>query len=124
MATFIGFSTIDQTKKFTLTNTALVQRDFLNALNIQPGEIPGRPAYGTKIWGFMFESQTPATMAAMLQEIQRVAAGDPRMYIADANVYPQDNGVLIELQIQIVPSNTAERLSIFFDQDTRTATIA
>ena len=63
-------------------------------------------------------------MAAMLQEIQRVAAGDPRIYIADANVYPQDNGVLIELQIQVVPSNTAERLAIFFDQDTRTATIA
>jgi hypothetical protein len=50
-----------------------------------------------------------------------VAGGDPRVYLTSANSYPQDNGILIELEIQVVATTTAERLSIFFDQETRRA---
>jgi len=121
MPTFIGFSTINQNKKFTLTDFALVKRDFANALNIQQGEIVGRPGYGTNIWSYIFENQTPETVAAIGAELQRVAGQDPRIYISNTNVYPQENGMLIELQVQVVPSSTAERLSIFFDQQTRRA---
>lgn len=121
MPAFIGFNTIDQNKKFTLTDFALVKRDLSNALNIQQGELVGRPGYGTVIWSFIFENQTPETVTKILAELQRVAGGDPRIYISDANVYPQQNGMLIELQVQIVPSSTAERLSIFFDQESRRA---
>lgn len=121
MPTFIGFNTINQFKKFTLTDFALVKRDLANALNIQQGEIPGKPGYGTTIWSYVFENQTPETIAALLAELQRVAGGDPRVYISDAQVFPQDNGLLIELEIRVVPSSSAERLSIFFDQETRRA---
>ena len=69
----------------------------------------------------MFESQTPETEQGILQEIQRVAGGDPRVFISDAQVYPQDNGILVEVQVQVVASETAERLAIFFDQETRRA---
>jgi len=108
MPTFIGFNTIDQFKKFTLTDFELIKRDLSNAFNIQQGELPGRPGYGT-------------TLASILAEVQRVAGGDPRIYISDTQVYPQDNGVLIEVQVQVVSSSTAERLAIFFDQESRRA---
>ena len=121
MPTFIGFNTINQFKKFTLVDFELIKRDLANAFNIQQGELPGRPGYGTTIWSYVFESQTPETEQGILQEIQRVAGGDPRIYISDATVYPQDHGILIEVQIQVVASETAERLAIFFDQETRRA---
>lgn len=121
MSTFIGFSTIGQNKKFTLTDFELIKRDFSNALNIQQGELPGRPSYGTLIWNYVFDNQTPETMTAILAEIQRVAGGDPRIYISDVQVYPQDNGVLIEVQVQVVASSNSERLAIFFDQESRRA---
>jgi phage baseplate assembly protein W len=121
MPTFIGFNTIDQYKKFTLTDFELVKRDLSNALNIQQGELPGRPGYGTTIWSYVFENQTSTTSEAILAELQRVAGGDPRIYISDATVYSQDNGILIELQIQLVSSSSAERLAIFFDQESRRA---
>jgi len=121
MPTFIGFNTIDQFKKFTLTDFALIKRDLANALNIQQGELPGRPAYGTTLWGYVFENITPEVERAILAELQRVVSGDPRLYINSAQIYSQDNGVLIELQVQVVPSSTAERLAIFFDQQTRRA---
>ena len=121
MTTFIGFNTIDQYKKFTLVDFELIKRDLSNALNIQQGELPGRPGYGTTIWSYIFENQSPETEQAILTEIQRVAGGDPRIYISQANLYPQDNGLLIEILVQVVASSTAERLALFFDQTSRRA---
>jgi phage baseplate assembly protein W len=121
MATFIGYSTINQYKKFTLTDGELVKRDLLNAFNIRQGTLPGRPGYGSTLLDYVFESQDTVTERAILAEIQKIAGGDPRIYISDLNYYPQENGVLIELQVQIVPGTTTEQLSIFFDQATRQA---
>lgn len=121
MATFIGFNTQDQFKKFTLTDDALIKQDFLNALNIRQGQLPGRPGYGTALWDNLFENQTNETELAITREIQRVAGGDPRLQITEIDVFPQENGMLLQVLLTIVPSTDAERLSIFFDQQTRTA---
>ena len=121
MATFIGYSTINQYKKFTLTDGELVKRDLLNAINIRQGTLPGRPDYGSTLLDYVFENQDTTTERAIIAEIQRIASGDPRIYISDLNYYPQENGVLIELQVQIVPGTTTEQLSIFFDQASRQA---
>ena len=121
MATFIGFNTINQNKKFTLVDFELIKRDLANAFNIQQGTLPGKPEYGTVIWSYVFENQTQETIQGILREVQRVAGGDPRIYIQNAQVYPQDNGILIEIFVRVVPSQTAERLAIFFDQETRRA---
>ena len=121
MTTFIGFNTINQNKKFTLTDFELIKRDLLNAFNIRQGELVGRPAYGSSINDFLFENQLQQTERGLLAEVQRVAGGDPRIYVSSANVYPQDNGILIEIEIQVVASSTAERLAIFFNQETRRA---
>jgi phage baseplate assembly protein W len=121
MATFVGFNTQEQFKKFTLVDFPLVKRDFLNALNIRQGQLPGRPGYGTALWDNLFENQTPETERAITREIQRVAGGDPRLQITDVQIFNQENGILIQVEIVIVPSTDAERLSIFFDQQTRRA---
>lgn len=121
MATFIGFNTQGQYKKFTLTDSALIKRDLLNALNIRQGQIPGRPNVGTILWDNLFESQSNETITAIEKEIQRVAGGDPRLQITATEVFPQENGLLIQIELTLVPSTDAERLRIFFDQETRTA---
>lgn len=121
MSTFIGFNTQDQYKKFTLTDFPLVKRDLLNAFNIRQGQLPGRPQYGTALWDNLFETQTNETDAAIVKEIQRVAGYDPRLQILSVDIFPQQNGILIQVELQIVPSTDAERLSIFFDQQQRRA---
>jgi hypothetical protein len=60
-------------------------------------------------------------MAAILREVQRVASGDPRVAITDVNLFPQENGVLIELEVQFVPNTDSQLLSVFFDQQQRRA---
>lgn len=124
MTTFKGFSTIGQTKKFTLVDFELVKRDLLNALNITQGQLVGRPGYGTMIWSYIFDNQTQATERAILAEIQRVVSLDPRIYLQSANMYPQLNGILIEVELMMVPGQTTEFLSLYFDQQTASATYA
>ena len=124
MTTFVGFNTIGQTKKFTLVDFELVKRDLLNALNIQQGQLPGRPGYGTLIYSYIFENQTQDTERAILAEIQRVAGLDPRIFIQSAAMFPQEQGILVELQVMMVPGQTTEFLSVYFDQQTASASYA
>ena len=119
--TFIGFNTQNQYKKFTLTDFALIKRDLLNAFNIRQGQLPGRPAYGTVLWDFLFENQLEELQNSIVTEIQRVAGGDPRIYISNTQVFPQENGILLEIELQVIPSDNAQRLSIFFDLQQRSA---
>jgi phage baseplate assembly protein W len=122
MSTFIGFNTIGQNKKFTAVDFDLIKIDLLNAFNIRQGELVGRPGYGTVIWNYLFENQTAETQSLITQEIQRVCAGDPRVYISGMQIFPQQNGLLIQLGIAVVPNTNAQLLSVFFDQQQRTAT--
>jgi len=121
MTTFIGFNTINQNKYFTLTDFELIKRDLLNAFNIRQGEVVGLPWYGTTLWDNLFENQTQDTIQAVYNEVQRVAGGDPRIYISSVEVFPQQNGLLIQLELTIVPTTTAQQLSIFFNQTQRVA---
>jgi len=119
---FIGFNTQGQFKKFTLTGRELIKRDLLNAFNIRQGQLPGRPSVGTALWDYLFENQVEKLQKEIVREIQRVAGQDPRLYINDIQVFPQENGILIQIELTIVPSTDAERLALFFDLTQRQAT--
>lgn len=121
MTTFIGFSTINRNKKFTLTDFALIRRDLANAFNIRQGSLPGRPAVGTTLWDMLFENQIEQLQDQIEAEIKRVVSGDPRLALTGLQVYPQENGILIELDVETVPSTDAQRLALFFDITTNTA---
>jgi phage baseplate assembly protein W len=121
MTTFIGFNTQGQYKKFTLTDYELAKRDLLNAFNIRQGQLPGRPAYGTMLWEYLFENQIETVQQGIIQEVQRVAGGDPRIVVNSVNVYPQQNGMLLEIELTYINTSNAEILSIFFNQQTRNA---
>ena len=121
MPTYIGFNTQQQYKKFALLDFALIKRDLLNAFNIRQGQLPGRPGYGTIIWDYLFENQVEAVQQGIINEVQRVAGGDPRIYISQVNVFPQQNGILIELQLQVVATGASQMLNIFFNQEQRNA---
>lgn len=121
MTTFIGFNTQNQFKKFTLLDNALIKRDLLNALNIRNGQLVGRPAYGTSLWDNLFENQSADIQRNITQELQRVVGGDPRVQISELQLFPEENGMLIQMELIFVPGTNAESLAIFFDQSSRRA---
>jgi len=121
MATFIGFSTVNQNKNFVLVDDALIKQDLLNAFNIRQGELVGRPGYGTLLWNYLFENQTPQLETAIYEEVQRIVGGDPRLYLNNVYMYPQQNGILLQLDLQTVATTASQIISIFFNESTRSA---
>ena len=83
--------------------------------------MPGRPQVGTSLWDNLFENQNSEVNQSILNEIQRVAGLDPRMQLSDVQLFPQENGMLIQIELVVLPSTDAQRLSIFFDQQSRSA---
>ena len=124
MATYYGFSTIDNSKKFRLVDYELVKRDVLNSLMIKSGEKLGKPENGTNVWGLIFEPLTNSTMKDLEHEMRKTVEQDPRVKVDDVQVYPKDNGVLVELFVTVLSTTEQQRLSLFFNQDTRQATLA
>jgi phage baseplate assembly protein W len=148
MPQYIGFSTINSNKprttnpppgingapgsitdgisggrKYRTTDEALVVRDFLNAINIPQGQKVGQPEYGTTLWSFIFEPNTADVQEQLETEIRRVVGLDPRLQIGYLKVYPQENGILLELQLAVVPFNQARVLNVFFNSRTNSASL-
>ena len=121
MATYIGYTTIDRIKNVTITDFDLIKRDLLNAFNIRQGEVPGRPNVGTALWNYIFESQSPEIANDVYNEVQRVVASDPRIFVSDVQVYVQDNGILVQLEVDTVGANNATQLSLLFDETSQRA---
>jgi phage baseplate assembly protein W len=110
-------------KKFRLVDQPLVIQDFVNALSIRRGEKVGKPQYGTTLWNFVFEPNTRDVQFQLEDEIRRIAAQDPRLVLNTVKAYPQENGILLEVELAISPFNQAQLLSVFFDSGTNTANI-
>lgn len=110
-------------KKFTLTDTQLVVQDFINAINIPLGSKVGQPNYGTTLWNFVFDPNTLDVQVGIENEIRRVASLDPRVDINTIKAFPQENGILIEVQMSVLPFNNPITTGIYLNQQTSTASL-
>jgi phage baseplate assembly protein W len=124
MTTYIGYNTINQVKKFTLTDSELVKRDLLNSIMIREGEMPGRPEVGTNIWSYVFDPNTNDVVRKIKAEIQRLIDADPRIQAEEINVFAKDHNILIEMNVRILPSVDLEVINLIFDQNTNSAKFA
>lgn len=110
-------------KKFRLVDAQLVIQDFVNALNIRKGTKVGQPEYGTNIWDYIFEYNAATTQFQIESEITRIASLDPRIYLSEVKAYPYNNGILIEIQISVLPFNEPVAAKISLNTATNKATI-
>jgi len=118
MSTYIGFSTIGQTKKFTLSDIDLVIRDILNNFNIRKGEKLMNPNYGTIIWNLLFENFTEDVKSAMVKDIQTIAGNDPRVSLSNIIVTQFNKGIQLAITLTYIPTNqTANMLLSFYNEN-------
>lgn len=112
-----GFSTIDQTKKFRLTDLELIKRDLLNHFAIRKGEKLMNPNFGSIIWNILFEPLTADVKALIVEDIQRVSSYDPRVRVDNVLVDELDTGLQIQLDLTFLPDNLSDVLRIQFDRE-------
>ena len=119
-----GFSTINQYKKFRLTDLDLIKRDLLNHFSIRKGEKLMNPEFGSIIWNTLFEPLTADVKALIVEDIQRVVRYDPRVRIDNVLVDQFEYGLQIQLELTFLPDNLSDVLSLQFNRDLNSVSAA
>jgi hypothetical protein len=117
-----GFSTIDQTKKFRLTDLDLIKRDLLNHFAIRKGEKLMNSEFGSIIWNILFEPLTADVKALVVDDIQRVVGYDPRVRVDNVLVDQLDYGLQVQIELTVLPDNYSDVISLQFDRDLNSVT--
>ena len=120
--TYIGFSTAQNFKKYTLTDFELVKKDLINHFSIRKGEKLMQPNFGSVIWDMMFEPLDESTQQVITEDINRIAASDPRLIVGQVAITEQEYGLLIEITVAYVPTNQQDMLSLSFNRNSKTLT--
>lgn len=122
MTIYKGFSTIDKTKNFRLTDFELVKRDILNHFYIKKGEKLMNPEFGTIIWDTIFEPLTEDNKDLIVQEVKKVIANDPRVAATDVVLTSYEYGVQIEIALLYISTDQRDTLVLNFDNNTNSLT--
>lgn len=115
MATYIGISTINRGKKFTLTDFDLVKQDLYNHFHIRKGQKLMDPDFGTVIWDMLYEPYTENVRDIIKDDIQRILSYDPRLGIENIKLTEMITGILVEIKVRYITTNQVDVLRINFE---------
>lgn len=119
-----GFSTVDQYKKFRLTDLDLIKRDLLNHFAIRKGEKLMNSNFGSIIWNILFEPLTADVKSLVVEDIKRVITSDPRIRVDNILVDQLDIGLQIQIELTVLPDNYSNVISLQFNRDLNTVVAA
>lgn len=119
MALYKGFSTVNRSKKFRLTDYELCKQDLLNYFNIRKGSKLMNPDFGTIIWDTLFEPLTEATKTTIINDIKKVVSYDPRISVGNVIITEYDHGLQIELDLIYVQQNSTQTMFLQFARNAR-----
>ena len=122
MSNYRGFSTIGKVKKFKLTDLELVKQNLFNHFNIRKGEKLMQPGFGSVIWSMMFEPLTEETKSLIQEDVKKVVGYDPRTKVTNVIITQFDYGVQLDIEMEYLPGNQSDSLTLTFDNAAQTLT--
>jgi phage baseplate assembly protein W len=118
MASFKGFSTVDQVRApYTLTDAELVKRDLLNELYTRKGERVMRPNFGSIVWDLLMDPSTAQLDEAIKDDINTIVKRDPRITLLDTRILVLDHAIRAEIDLRFVPTDTVDTLYLEYQRD-------
>lgn len=116
MALYNGFSTVNRSKHFRITDFELVKQDLINHFNLRKGEKLMNPDVGTAIWDMIFEPLDETSKATIMQDVNRIIASDPRVAAENVIVTQYDRGIQIEIVLRYISTNQRSTLVVDFNR--------
>ena len=114
---FYGYSTVDtNVKNQQFADLDLVKRDLLNAFYTRPGERVMMPEFGCAIWNMLYDPFDDITRQNIVDEVQKVIDGDPRLQATSVAVNTFDQGIRVQVDLLYVPFNVVGTFSLEFDR--------
>ncbi len=119
-----GFSTVNQVKKFRLTDLDLVKQDLINHFSIKKGEKLMNPNFGSIIWSMLYEPLTAETKAIIVEDVKKVISYDPRLQVNGVLINELDHGLQLQIDLTFLPDNYASKLTLDFNNTNQSVTAA
>ena len=116
MALYNGFSTVNRSKHFRITDFELVKQDLINHFNLRKGEKLMNPDVGTVIWDMIFEPLDETSKATIMQDVNRIIASDPRVAAENVIVTQYDRGIQIEIVLRYISTNQRSTIVVDFNR--------
>ena len=116
MALYNGFSTVNRSKHFRITDFELVKQDLTNHFNLRKGEKLMNPDVGTVIWDMVFEPLDETSKATIMQDVNRIIASEPRVAAENVIVTQYDRGIQIEIVLRYISTNQRSTLVVDFNR--------
>ncbi len=117
MTKFRGFNTVNQVKKFRLTDLDLVKRDLLNHFQIRKGEKLMNPAFGSIIWNMLFEPLTDETKKVILDDVTEIVKYDPRLSVDEVIIQQLDHGLQLQIGLTYNPTGVNTIMNLEFNKE-------
>jgi phage baseplate assembly protein W len=113
-----GFSTINQVKKFRLTDAELVKRDLINHFSIRKGQKLMNPDFGSIIWNMLYEPLTADVKSTIVEDVRRIVGYDPRLRVDNVILDEFEHGIQIQVELTFLPGNYSQQLNLEFNSNT------
>lgn len=115
-----GFSTINQVKKFRLTDAELVKRDLINHFSIRKGQKLMNPNFGSIIWNMLYEPLTADVKSTIVDDVRRIVSYDPRLRVDNVVLDEFEHGIQIQIELTFLPGNFSDLLNLEFNSNSNT----
>ena len=115
MALYNGFSTVNRSKHYRITDFELVKQDLQNHFSIRKGEKVMNPDFGTVIWDCLYEPMNETTKNVIMQDIKRIIGYEPRVAAENVIITEYEYGVQIQIDLLYISTNQRSQLQVQFD---------
>ena len=119
-----GFSTVNQIKKFRLTDVELLKRDLINHFSIKKGQKLMNPNFGSIIWNMLYEPMTADVESTIIEDVKRIVNYDPRLRVDGVLINEFDYGLQVQIDLTFLPGNYADQLVLDFNSTSNVLSVA
>ena len=112
-----GFSTIADSKSFSIYDFELIKQDLINHFHIRQTEKLSDPTFGTIIWDILYEPFTIEVQEAIIEDVTRIINYDPRIKADDIVIDTYEQGIQIDCTLTFLPFGITDQLRFKFDKE-------
>ncbi len=112
-----GFSTVADSKSFSVYDFELVKQDLINHFHIRQTEKLSDPTFGTIIWDLLYEPFTIEVQEAIIEDVTNIINYDPRIKADDIVIDTYEQGIQIDCKITVLEFGVTDQLRFKFDKE-------
>jgi len=116
--TYKGFSTVAGVKSNQLYDLDLIKQDLINHFYTRKGERVMEPDFGSVIWDMLYEPMDETNKEIIVDDCKKIIISDPRVDLRDIYLTESENGLRVDIGINVKPYNQSAQMLLEFERET------